>query len=96
MPNSNGPRSNTRHKLRNDPRDGGTSPPGRAVQEFEEGQMVHLKIDPSVDDGRYHPRFDGYTGEVVGKQGEAYKVGITDGDTEKTLIVKSAHLRPQE
>lgn len=96
MPNSNGPRKKTRNKLSNDPRDRGTSPPQRAIAEFDEGQMVHLKIDPSVSGGRFHPRFNGHTGEVVGRQGKAYEVRITDGDTDKTLIVKPAHLRAQQ
>jgi len=96
MPNSNGPRRGTRRKLANKPRERGTSPPQRAIQEYEEGRMVHLKIDPSVPDGRYHPRFDGRTGEVVGKQGDAFKVRIVDGGVEKTLIVTAAHLRAQE
>jgi large subunit ribosomal protein L21e len=95
MPSSNGPRNATREKLSNDPRDRGTSPPQRAVQAFETGQKVHLKIDPSVQDGRFHPRFDGLTGEVVGEQGRAYKVSVTDGGKDKTLIVKPAHIRPQ-
>ena len=96
MPNSHGPRKKTRKKLRNEPRESGRSPPQRAVAEYETGQKVHLKIDPSVPEGRYHPRFDGHTGEVVGTQGAAYKVAITDGSTEKTLVVKPAHLRAQE
>jgi len=96
MPNSNGPRKKTRKKLQNEPRERGTSPPQRAVAEYETGEKVHLKIDPSVPDGRFHPRFDGRTGEVVGEQGDAYKVEIVDGSTEKTLIVKSAHLTAQE
>lgn len=95
MPKSHGPRKKTRNKLSNDPRDRGTSPPQRAVAEFEEGQKVHLKLDPSVPDGRFHPRFNGHTGEVIGRQGKAYKVRITDGDTDKTLIAKPAHLRAQ-
>jgi large subunit ribosomal protein L21e len=96
MPNSNGPQSNTRKKLRNKPRERGTSPPQRSIAEYETGEKVHMKIDPSVPDGRFHPRFDGRTGEVVGEQGSAYKVAITDGSTEKTLIVGAAHLRAQE
>lgn len=96
MPNSHGPRQGTRNKLKNDPRDRGTSPPQRAVQEFEDGDRVHLSIDPSVPDGRYHPRFDGRTGVVEGQQGEAYKVSVTDGGSEKTVIARPAHLRPQE
>ena len=95
MPNSKGPRQGTREKLSNKPRERGTSPPQRAIQDYDEGQMVHLKIDPSVPKGRYHPRFDGRTGEVVGKQGDAFKVRVTDGGSEKTLIVTAAHLREQ-
>lgn len=96
MPNSNGPRQGTRHKLKNAPRDRGTSPPQPAVQEFEEGDSVHLSIDPSVPEGRYHPRFAGRTGVVEGSQGTAYKVTITDGGSQKTIIAKPAHLSRQE
>lgn len=96
MPNSNGPLTNTRNKLSNDPRERGTSPPQRAIAEYDEGQQVHLKIDPSIAEGRFHPRFDGHTGTVVGKQGDAFKVEITDGGKDKTLIVTASHLRAQE
>ena len=95
MPNSNGPLRNTRRKLQNKPRERGTSPPQRLVQEFDEGETVHLKLDPSVEDGRFHPRFDGLTGVVVGEQGAAYKVRVTDGGSQKDLVVKPAHIRPQ-
>ncbi len=96
MPNSNGPRQGTRNKLRNGARDRGTSPPQRAVQTFENGDSVHLSIDPSVPDGRYHPRFDGRTGTVVGTQGDAYLLEVTDGDSQKTIIAKPAHLQLQD
>jgi large subunit ribosomal protein L21e len=96
MPNSNGPRQGTRNKLKNKARERGTSPPQRAVQTFDDGDTVHLKLDPSVPDGRYHPRFDGHTGTVVGTQGSAYKVRITDSGKEKTLVAKPAHLKRQE
>jgi large subunit ribosomal protein L21e len=96
MPSSNGPLNGTRGKLSNKPRDRGTSPPQRAIQEYEVGQKVHLKLDPSVPDGRFHPRFSGHTGTVVGKQGRAFKVEITDGSKEKVLIANAAHLRAQQ
>jgi large subunit ribosomal protein L21e len=96
MPSSNGPYTGTRNKLSNHPRERGTSPPQRAIAEFDEGQKVHLNIDPSVRDGQFHPRFNGLTGEVKGKQGRAFKVEINDGGKTKTLIVKPAHLRAQE
>jgi large subunit ribosomal protein L21e len=96
MPNSNGPGQGAREKLSNDPRERGTSPPQRAVQAFEEGQTVHLSLDPSVQDGRFHPRFDGHTGEVIGTQGAAYKIRINDRGKEKVLLATPAHLRAQE
>ncbi|MFB6094778.1 MAG: 50S ribosomal protein L21e [Halanaeroarchaeum sp.] len=95
MPSSNGPLNGTRNKLSNDPRDRGTSPPQRSVESFDEGQKVHLKIDPSVPDGRYHPRFNGQTGEVLDRQGRAYKISITDRGKEKTVFAYPAHLRAQ-
>jgi large subunit ribosomal protein L21e len=96
MPNSHGPLKNTRNKLKNDARERGTSPPQRSVEQFEEGQTVHLRIDPSVNEGRFHPKFQGQTGTVVGEQGEAYKVEISDQGRTKTLITQPAHLKAQE
>ena len=96
MPSSNGPREGTRNKLKNDARDRGASPPQRSVQQFDEGEKVHLKLDPSVPKGQFHPRFNGRTGTVVGEQGRAFKVEIKDGSVTKTLITAAAHLRPQQ
>jgi len=96
MPSSNGPRHGTREKLSNDPRERGTSPPQRAVQSFEEGETVHLKLDPSVPKGQFHPRFNGLTGEIVGQQGAAYQVAVNDGGKRKVLVAKPAHLRTQQ
>ena len=96
MPSSNGPLKGTRGKLSNDPRERGASPPQRAIQEYETGQKVHLKIDPSVSEGRFHPRFNGHTGTVVGTQGRAFKVEINDGGKDKTLIARPAHLKAQQ
>ena len=96
MPSSNGPRQGTRNKLGNDPRDGGTSPPQQSIESFEEGERVHLDIDPSISDGRFHPRFNGHTGTVVGKQGRAFQVEISDKGKTKKLIVNPAHLQAQE
>ena len=96
MPSSNGPREGTRNKLKNDARNRGTSPPKRSVQQFEEGEKVHLKLDPSVPKGQFHPRFNGRTGTVVGEQGRAFKIEINDGSVTKTLIAAAAHLQPQQ
>ncbi len=96
MPSSNGPREGTRNKLKNSARNRGASPPQRSIQQFDAGERVHLKLDPSVPKGQFHPRFNGRTGTVVGKQGRAFKVEIKDGSVTKTLIAAAAHLRRQE
>jgi len=96
MPNSDGPLQGTRNKLKNRPRERGTSPPQGAIEEFEAGENVHLRIDPSVNEGRFHPRFNGLTGTVLGEQGEAYKVEIEDKGKAKTIISLPAHLTVQE
>ncbi|UWG48292.1 Ribosomal protein L21E [Halanaeroarchaeum sp. HSR-CO] len=96
MPSSNGPLNSTRKKLSNRPRERGTSPPQRSVETFEAGQKVHLHIDPSVPDGRFHPRFNGQTGEIIEQQGRAYKIAITDRGKDKTLFAIPAHLQAQQ
>jgi large subunit ribosomal protein L21e len=96
MPSSNGPRESTRNKLRNNPRERGTSPPQQSVESYESGERVHLDLDPSVQDGQFHPRFNGRTGTVVGEQGNAFRVEIVDGDVTKTVIAAPAHLQRQE
>lgn len=96
MPSSNGPRQATRNKLKNDARDRGASPPQRSVQQFDDGEKVHLTLDPSVPKGQFHPRFNGRTGTVVGEQGSAFKVEIEDGGVTKTLIAAAAHLKRQQ
>jgi large subunit ribosomal protein L21e len=54
-----------------------------------------LKLDPSVADGRFHPRFNGHTGEIIDEQGAAYRIEINDRGKTKTVIAKPAHLRRQ-
>jgi large subunit ribosomal protein L21e len=82
--------------LSNKPRERGTSPPQQSVAQFEPGQKVHLRIDPSVDEGRFHPKFNGLTGTIEGEQGEAYRVAIDDQGKDKTIITQPAHLKLQE
>ncbi|HDM67082.1 MAG TPA: 50S ribosomal protein L21e, partial [Thermoplasmatales archaeon] len=63
------------------------------LQEFKEGEAVHIVLDPSIQKGMPHIRFHGYTGKIMGKQGEAYLVSVRDGGKQKTLIVRPEHLR---
>jgi len=90
---SRGIRSKSRHILRKKPRERGVSSITKGLEQFEEGDSVNIVIDPSVHKGMPHPRFQGYTGKIEGKQGDAYLVGINTGKKHKTLIVRSEHLR---
>ncbi len=95
MPKSHGERRKTRYKLKKSPRERGLSPISRAIQEFEIGQAVHIKLDPSVHRGMANPKFHGKTGKVVGQRGRAYLVAVRDGNAIKQAILYPEHLRPQ-
>ncbi len=66
---------------------------GRMMGGFEEGERVVLKIEPSVQKGRPHPRYQGRVGVVRGRRGRAYEVEITDGGKMKRIITLPEHLR---
>ncbi len=96
MATSHGERHCTRYKLKKTVRERGLSPISKAIQEFEEGQMVHIDIDPSVQKGMPNPRFQGKTGKVLGVRGRAYLLQIKDGNAKKQLIALPQHLKPQK
>ena len=66
------------------------------LKEFEEGEKVLIKIEPSEQEGRPHQRFHGITAEVKGKQGDSYKVQFKDGNVQKTLFIPPIHLKQTE
>ena len=63
------------------------------LAEYSIGERVLLQTEPSVQDGFFHPRYEGRVGFVSKKQGSCYEVKITDGKKEKKLIVHPVHLR---
>jgi len=66
------------------------------IQEFEEGQKVHIVVDSSVQKGMPHRRFHGRTGQIIGKQGRAWVLEINDGRSIKTVVARPQHLKPQK
>ncbi len=89
---SRGIRSKSRHILRKKPKHRGTTSITRALQQFDVGDQVSVRIDAAVHKGMPHPRFQGYTGKIEGKQGDAYLVGISVGKKHKTLVIRPEHL----
>ena len=63
------------------------------MKEFENGDKVAIDIQPQVHSGLPPFRFRGKIGDIVGKQGEIYKVKIKDGNKEKILLVHPIHLK---
>jgi large subunit ribosomal protein L21e len=90
-----GPRRKTRHKLRKNVRDKGKISISNFLQSFKENDKVALVAEPAVQNGMFHPRFQGRIGVVERKQGDSYQVKIVDGSKPKTLIVHPIHLRRQ-
>ena len=92
---SRGFKSKTRYKLKKSIRVGRTNPITKRIQTFDENDLVHIIIDPSVQKGQPHPRFHGRTGKIAEKRGRAYIVAINDGNKAKRLIVRPDHLKIQ-
>jgi len=91
-----GQRKKTRYKYKKELRKRGITPVTSIIQEFEEGQKVHIVVDSSVQKGMPHRRFHGRTGEIIGKQGRAWVLKINDGRSTKTVVARPQHLKPQK
>ncbi|KXS44329.1 MAG: 50S ribosomal protein L21e [Methanolobus sp. T82-4] len=96
MPTSHGEKCCTRYKLKKSVRERGLSPVSKAIQEFDEGQMVHIDIDPSIQKGMPHARYQGRTGKIIGQRGRAYLLQVRDGKAMKEIISLPQHLKLQK
>lgn len=90
---SRGTRRKTRNILSKSPRTKGMTPITHEFQEFDVGEKVNIVIDPAVHAGMPYMRFQGKTGVVSGKQGNAFVVQVKDGDKPKTVITRPEHLK---
>ncbi|HEY6586501.1 MAG TPA: 50S ribosomal protein L21e, partial [Candidatus Methanoperedens sp.] len=89
-------RRKSRYKLKKTVREKGLSPISRAIQEFHEGDIVNIDLDPSIQNGMPHPKFQGRTGKVMTQRGRAYIVEVRDGGLMKEVIILPEHLTPQK
>lgn len=95
MQRSRGFKSRSRKKMTKIERKGRTNPITNRLQRFNEGDLVHIIINPSIQKGQPHPRFHGKTGEIVGKKGKAYLIALKEGNKPKELIIRPDHLKLQ-
>jgi len=63
------------------------------MKEFDTGQRVVVKQDPSSQSSMPHKRYRGKIGTVEGKRGMAYVVDVKIGKTNKQIITKPEHLK---
>ena len=90
---SKGLRYRSRKLMRKRPRDRGKVPLRRILQVLEIGDRVAIDIEPAVQKGQPHKRFQGLTGTVVGRQGSAYVVDVKVGNKVKKVVSLPVHLR---
>ncbi len=90
-----GYRRKTRHKLSKPLRERGKLSIRKYIQQFNVGDSVVLKAEPSVQKGMYMPRYHGWIGVVKAKRGACYEVNIHVGirTKPKTMIVHPVHLK---
>jgi len=91
---SRGTRSKSRNILRKSPRERGNAPVTRTLREFPEGTRVAIKVDPASQKGMPHIRFQGHTGVISGRQGDAHLVALSISGKAKTIIARAEHLKP--
>jgi len=94
MKKSKGYRAGTRCLLKKTPRERGKMRISKLLYEYQPGNQVIVKIDPSVQKGMPHRRYHGKIGVVLGKQGRSYVLSIAQGDAAKEIIVRPEHLEP--
>lgn len=90
---SKGFRSKTRHKLAKHPRARGNPPPSHALRDYPLGTKVAVTINSSIQRGMPHPRFQGLTGNVIERRGDAFVIALRAGNKVKTIIARPEHLR---
>jgi large subunit ribosomal protein L21e len=91
---SKGFRSRSRGTFTKEARERGLPAVTRFLREFEVGEKVMVRIEPSDPHGQPHPRYQGRTCTVVGRSGRAYRIQFLDGGKRKELIATPIHLLP--
>lgn len=94
MRGSKGYRAGTRRLLKKETRERGKLRLSKLLYEYQPGNQVVIKIDPSVQKGMPHRRYHGRVGVVIDKRGQSYIVSVTQGEAVKEIIVRPEHLEP--
>lgn len=94
MTSHKGYRKKTRQKHRKNVRKRGLGSIEKYLIDYEVNDKVDIISDSSVHKrGFPHSRFHGRTGTIVGRRGRCYIVEVKLGNSTKTLIIGTEHLR---
>ncbi len=91
---SKGFRSRSRGTFTKEVRERGLPPVTRFLREFEIGEKVIVRLEPSDPHGQPHPRYQGRTCTVIARSGRAYRIEFLDGGKRKELVATPIHLVP--
>ncbi len=94
MKKSKGYCAGTRRLFKKAPRERGKTRISKLLYEYQPGNQVVIKIDPSIQKGMPHRRYHGKVGVVLRKLGQSYSVSVTQGNATKEIIVRPEHLEP--
>jgi large subunit ribosomal protein L21e len=92
---SKGLHSRSRKLLKLNPRERGKITLSKILYNYKDGEKVVVKINPSVQKGMPHRRFQGRTGVIITKRGRSYVVHVQDHTVTKEIIVRPEHLKPR-
>jgi len=90
---SKGYRSGTRQLLRKGWKNGGMKPVSPLLRDYEVGEKVIIKIEPSEVKGQPHRRYQGKTGIIMERRGRAYVVNVQDGHKTRQVIARPDHIK---
>ena len=96
MKKSKGYRAKTRSLLRRKPRERGKSGLSKILHDYEKGDKVVIKTDPSVHKGMPHRRYHGKVGVITDKRGKSYVISVKQGNAVKEIIVRPEHINPHK
>ena len=94
MKHSQGIRNRTRSLLTKEPRERGKIGLSKLLRDYQPGEKVLVKINPTIQKGMPHRRYHGKIGVVIDKRGRAYSVNVTQGNMTKKIFVRPEHLAP--
>jgi len=56
--------------------------------------MVTISINPSIQKGMPHRRYQGRVGMISEKRGRAYVIQVTTGKVPRQIIARPEHIQP--